>query len=174
MHVVHFCVCWTGRKTGRCPQLPVDDGCHVQCTSDGHCLGQQKCCRSGCSRTCVDPGKKKTITPGHLGMFGMALVGVTCTAEVYISAFEQCDYCTGCIHRVEVKSSVWCLSVCPFHDPCASVQEVVTLSCYWCPDVASLHFEPFIRGLIYLLVKVVHLKSEAGGQAVYTHTHTPI
>jgi len=117
---------------------------------------------------------KKTITPGHLGMFGMALVGVTCTAEVYISAFEQCDYCTGCIHRVEVKSSVWCLSVCPFHDPCASVQEVVTLSCYWCPDVASLHFEPFIRGLIYLLVKVVHLKSEAGGQAVYTHTHTPI
>ena len=56
--VGRLCVVWAATKSGQCPSRREDTtaACVVQCTTDNHCLGQQKCCSNGCSRTCHDPG----------------------------------------------------------------------------------------------------------------------
>nr|XP_060627764.1 nigwaprin-a-like [Anolis sagrei ordinatus] len=48
-------------KPGRCPSPDPPPGvvthCGLLCSSDSECTGAQKCCRYGCSASCMDPLK---------------------------------------------------------------------------------------------------------------------
>ena len=61
-----------GEKPGDCP--PVEKGnaltCKTQCRRDAHCNVNEKCCFTGCTKTCVSPGKTAVVV--GLNFFGLA------------------------------------------------------------------------------------------------------
>lgn len=60
-----FVVAPPQRKPGRCPVVRLQIACprirvRNECTNDYACPGDQKCCNTGCRRSCVDVQGKKT------------------------------------------------------------------------------------------------------------------
>jgi hypothetical protein len=50
-------------KAGECPKFTVSDGnCVQECQSDADCIGDAKCCFSGCVSSCLNPVFAEHIT----------------------------------------------------------------------------------------------------------------
>ncbi|XP_037020492.2 WAP four-disulfide core domain protein 2 [Artibeus jamaicensis] len=50
-------------KTGVCPKLGKDPNCTLECSSDGECAGNLKCCQAGCAWVCHLPDEKPGSCP---------------------------------------------------------------------------------------------------------------
>ncbi|KAK1337701.1 hypothetical protein QTO34_002334 [Cnephaeus nilssonii] len=50
-------------KTGVCPELKEELNCTQECSSDGECADNLKCCRAGCAALCLLPNEKPGSCP---------------------------------------------------------------------------------------------------------------
>ncbi|KAM5218662.1 WAP four-disulfide core domain protein 2 isoform 2-T2 [Hipposideros larvatus] len=54
-------------KTGVCPELKEDLNCTQECSSDGECADNLKCCQAGCATVCHLPnGTGLEIAPTEI------------------------------------------------------------------------------------------------------------
>ncbi|XP_070557411.1 balbiani ring protein 3-like [Ptychodera flava] len=105
----HTCVSLKAKddvnKPGECPFVRGNDGfgiCVEECSSDGDCSGEDKCCSNGCGHTCVKPLKVADIKkPGECpvasGGGGFGICVEECSSDGDCSGDEKC--CSnGCGH----------------------------------------------------------------------------
>nr|QKV49750.1 WAP four-disulfide core domain protein 2 [Blarina brevicauda] len=51
------------QKTGVCPPLKASSNCTKECSSDGECADNFKCCPAGCANVCHMPNEKPGSCP---------------------------------------------------------------------------------------------------------------
>ncbi|XP_053408337.1 kielin/chordin-like protein isoform X2 [Mercenaria mercenaria] len=97
-------------KPGTCP-IPIDAGgvgggiCMDSCSTDYNCPSNEKCCSSGCGKTCMQPADagRPGQCPKPIELGGGVCVD-TCTDDYNCSVGEKCcgnGYCKNCMIAID-------------------------------------------------------------------------